>query len=44
MESRGMGVQWAKMPFRPLREKDAERFVLYGVLSLLNRTLVMAVR
>jgi len=27
------------MPFRPLREKDAERLVLYGVLSLLNRIL-----
>ena len=32
-------AQWAKMPFRPLREKEAEKFVLYGVLSLLNRIL-----
>jgi hypothetical protein len=27
----------AKMPFLPLLEKLAERLVLYGVLSLLNR-------
>jgi hypothetical protein len=30
-------VQPAKIPFLPLLEKVAERFVLYGVLSLLNR-------
>ena len=33
-------AQWAKIPFLPLLEKEAERFVLYGVLSLLNRTWV----
>ena len=33
-------TQWAKIPFLPLLEKEADRFVLYGVLSLLNRTLV----
>lgn len=38
-EGAKMGVQWAKMPFRPLLEKEAEKFVLYGVLSLLNRIL-----
>lgn len=26
------------MPFRPLREKEAEKLVLYGVLSSLKRT------
>ena len=31
-------LQWANMPFRPLREKLAEKPVLYGVLSLLKRT------
>lgn len=31
-------LQPAKIPFLPLLEKVAEKFVLYGVLSLLNRT------
>lgn len=31
-------LQPAKIPFLPLLEKVAERLVLYGVLSLLNRT------
>ena len=41
---RGKGVRdmiyshLAKIPFRPLREKLAEKPVLYGVLSLLKRT------
>ena len=37
--SRAGDIQWANMPFLPLREKEAEKFVLYGVLSLLNRIL-----
>ncbi len=31
-------IQPANIPFLPLLEKVAEKFVLYGVLSLLNRT------
>jgi hypothetical protein len=42
MEQRNADVQWANIPFLPLREKEAERFVLYGVLSLLKRILVGA--
>ena len=39
-EERNADGQCANIPFRPLREKDAAKLVLYGVLSLLKRTLV----
>lgn len=35
-------IQPANIPFLPLLEKVAERFVLYGVLSLLNRTCIIS--
>lgn len=34
----GGDAQPAKIPFLPLLEKLADRFVLYGVLLLLNLT------